>query len=388
MEKKIYHVTEYGVLANEKGLQTQAIQRVLDLCKADGGVVVFDEGTYYTGSVYVYANTTIRLEKNVTIFGSDDVNDFILYPIPEGMEVHTDKEVLPDGLFGNGPRYRCAVFNAYGEDNITIEGAGDTSVIHGQDCYDEEGEEGFRGPHGVFFTNCRNIKAVNYKMSRFGNFHYHFDMCEDVLIDRITFEAGHDGIHLHMCDGVEVKNCLLHVGDDCIAGENIKNLHVANCDCSTACNAFRVGGEHIVIEDCHIWGPCVYPHRMTIVKGKDDYLPENEGRHNLCAVIAYSSTTNYPSDVPSDITIRNCRIENPKTLIEYGTHVYHMGKPLGTFLVEDTVITGITETSHLVGRESCMCNVIMKNVTYSFNEKSTDRDIVEAADEYISISVQ
>lgn len=176
----IFNVQDYSVKTNSNAVQTKELQKVFDLCKAQGGTIVFPKGEYYTGSLYVYANTTIHLEKGAVLYGSDNMDDFILYDIPAGMEVHTDKEVLPDGLFGNGPKYRCAVLNAYGEDNITIEGEGVTSIMNGMDVYDENGEEGFRGPHGVFFTHCDNIVIKNYVTARFGNFHYHFDCCHHI----------------------------------------------------------------------------------------------------------------------------------------------------------------------------------------------------------------
>ena len=55
---KSYVITEYGVIADSKELQTEAIQSVLDLCKKNGGTVVIPHGRFYTAALYLYSNTT------------------------------------------------------------------------------------------------------------------------------------------------------------------------------------------------------------------------------------------------------------------------------------------------------------------------------------------
>ena len=64
----------------------------------------------------------------------------------------------------------------------------------------------------------------------------------------------------------------------CVAGINIKDLTVKNCEINTSCQAFRIGGHDILVEDCHIWGPGYYPHRKTVVQGKGVELPREQGR--------------------------------------------------------------------------------------------------------------
>ena len=77
---------------------------------------------------------------------------------PEGVELRTDMELICEyykTIFDKDPwdTYRRAMISAYGESNIAIIGE-EGSVIDGRDCFDPDGEEGFRGPHGIFMTNC------------------------------------------------------------------------------------------------------------------------------------------------------------------------------------------------------------------------------------------
>lgn len=91
-EMNVFNVTDYGVLTDSKELQTEKVQAVLDLCKAEGGTVVFPAGTYYVASLYVNSNTTIHLAENAILYGSDEINDYTEFPIPNGMELYTNIE--------------------------------------------------------------------------------------------------------------------------------------------------------------------------------------------------------------------------------------------------------------------------------------------------------
>jgi hypothetical protein len=99
-------------------------------------------------------------------------------------------------------------------------------------------------------------------------------------------------------------------GDDPIAGINIHNLIIRNCKINSSCNAFRIGGVDILVEDCHIYGPGYYPHRVTIVKNRYEVLPREAGRHNMLALVDYFASYVYPDEPSRNIVFRNCLIEN------------------------------------------------------------------------------
>ena len=71
-----YVITEHGVIADSKELQTKAIQSVLDLCKENGGTVVIPRGRFYTASLYLHSNTTLYLERGAELYGSDNCDDY------------------------------------------------------------------------------------------------------------------------------------------------------------------------------------------------------------------------------------------------------------------------------------------------------------------------
>lgn len=53
-------------------------------------------------------------------------------------------------------------------ENISIIGE-KGSCIDGNNCFDAQGEELFRGPHGITFFNCSNIFLKGYTVENSGN---------------------------------------------------------------------------------------------------------------------------------------------------------------------------------------------------------------------------
>ena len=141
-------VTDHGVKADLPSLQTEALQKIFDLCP---GTVVFPAGTYRTGGLLIRSDTTILLKSGAVLVGSDERTDYPVFPVPEGVELRTDMEMIT-GYYTQGPwkEYRRAILSAYGEKNIAILGE-EGSLIDGSDCYDPDAvgiKTGFTTPAG------------------------------------------------------------------------------------------------------------------------------------------------------------------------------------------------------------------------------------------------
>ena len=83
MQNNNYRITDYGVAPNCTELQTKEIQAVLDLCKENGGTVIIPKGRFYTAALYMHSNTTLYLETGAELYGSDNCEDYEIFPIPE-----------------------------------------------------------------------------------------------------------------------------------------------------------------------------------------------------------------------------------------------------------------------------------------------------------------
>ena len=371
-----YVITDHGVIPNTDTLQTEAIQRVLDLCKNGGGTVVIPRGCFCIASLRMWSDTTLYLEAGAQLLGSEECTDYEVFDVPEGVELRTDMELITQYYLDKPwPEYRRAMISAYGEKNIAIIGEGEDSIIDGRDCFDPDGEEGFRGPHGVFITNCENVVMKNYTIQRNGNFMHQLANCRNILMENVTCLAGHDGIHLHHCTHTLIRDCRFITGDDCVAGINIKDLTVRNCEINTSCQAFRIGGHDILVEDCHIWGPGYYPHRKTVVQGRGVELPRTEGRHNIHALVYHFASTNFPSEIPyGNYVFRNCLVETVDRLMLYTADggPLESGAYLSDMTFENVTFKGMLLPAQCVPSEKVPLTVTLKNCTVDFREETRE----------------
>lgn len=148
---KRFVITDHGVRTDIQELQTEKIQAVLDLCKENGGTVVIPKGRFHTAALRLWSDTVLYLESGAELYGSDDCDAYEIFDIPDGVQMRSDMEMITQYYGTPWEEYRRAVISAYGEKNIAI--IGETgSIIDGANCYDPNGEEGYRGPNAVFFT--------------------------------------------------------------------------------------------------------------------------------------------------------------------------------------------------------------------------------------------
>ena len=384
-----YVITDYGVKENSTALQTKEIQAVLDKCKNGGGTVVIPRGRFYTAALYMHSDTTLYLESGAELYGSDNCEDYAVFPVPKGVEMRSDMELITQYYGTPWETYRRAIISAYGEKNISIIGEFG-SAIDGQNCYDPSGEEHYRGPHAIFLTSCENVLFEGYTARHSGNFLHEANNCKSLTMRNVTCLGGSDGIHLHCTEDALIEDCLFKTGDDCIAGINIKNLLVRRCLLNTSCNLFRIGGLNINVEDIYAYGPGYYPHRKTVVRGKNNELPRTEGRHNLLSVVDYFASANYPFS-PSDIHFKNCVIENAHKILHYlaDTGTLQSGTHLGTFTFENVRFTDLKESSAPLGNKDEPLNVIMKNVSVEFAENVAAREPFDVKeDSFVTVTVE
>ena len=365
-----YRVTDYGVVLNSKELQTEAFQKVFDMCKNGGGTIIVPKGKYLVAALRMWSNTTLYLEEGAEIFGSDNCDDYQVFPIPKGMEMRSDMELITQYYGKPWDTYRRAIITAYGEKNISIIGEKD-SAFDGQNCYDPNGEEGYRGPHIIFLSCCENVLLQGYTARHSGNFLHEANNCRNLTMRNVTCLGGSDGIHLHCSKDTLIENCSFITGDDCIAGINIENLLVDNCLLNTSCNLFRMGGVNINIKNTKSYGPGYYPHRMTVVKGKNNELPREQGRHNTLALVDYFASTNYPFKA-SDIHFENCVFDDFERILYYPADQdsLHSGTHLGLFTFKNVTFNKLKVPAYIVESKEEPLTVILDNVKVNFVESA------------------
>ena len=368
-----YVVTEHGVRPDVEELQTEAVQRLADLCRVrGGGEILFPRGEYHIGSIRLYSNTTLRLMEGARLVGSRDHRDYRDFHVPSTLGYLKDEHYVK--LWNLPEYYIYGMICAYGEKNISI--IGDKgSRIDGQDCRDENGEEHFRGPMGIIFSNCEKIRLEGYTFVNSANWSHQMDSCRDISVRNVTVLAGHDGLNLHHCTDIRVADCRFETGDDCFAGYDVEQLHVRNCYVNTACNALRLGGYDITFEDCIFEGPGHYPHI-------------SEGTYDTHALFKYYAIR--PDVIRRDggkILIRNCRVANVRNLFsyQYGREdLMQNNRPLRDLTLENVEISGVKQVSFFTGNgEPCL--LTLRNVHLAGG--GDIRDLIRT-DESVAVCVE
>lgn len=242
---KQYVLTDYGVRLDSTIVQTEAIQKVIDRCAAEGGgVVTVPAGTFLTGSLFFRQGTHLYVKGRLK--GSDRIRDFRLVKTRlEGQTLH----------------YFAALINADSIDGFCI--LGDKAQLMWEKNPDEIGVfcnrstidgNGFAyweefwlrrrynksctnlealRPRLLYLSNCRNVTVQDMNLMNSPFWTNHLYRCSRVrYLDNFiyaptkgirpegdTHEHGapsSDALDLDVCQDVLVQGCYMQVNDDAV----------------------------------------------------------------------------------------------------------------------------------------------------------------------------
>ena len=346
-----YVLTDYGVEADSTLLQTEAIQRVIDLAASrGGGVVVVPRGIFLSGSLFFRQGTHLHLQDGAVLKGIDAIKH---YPL-----VKTRME-------GQTLLYFAALVNADGLDGFTITGNG---TINGnglrfweefwirrrfnKDCTNLEALR----PRLVYMSNCKNVQVQDVKLINSPFWTNHLYRCHHVKYIGCHIYApttgvkapSSDAIDIDYCHDILVSGCYMNVNDDAVVLKGGKgtyadkdpdngpnyNVVVQRCTFGTVHACLTLGSEslhdwNIVMRDCTFTNA----DRVLWLKMRPDTLQHSEyvtvenvsGQCGSFLVIRpwtqFYKMENRP-DMPlsqcNNVTIRNVNV-NCKTFFDVGT---------------------------------------------------------------------
>ncbi len=257
-----YVITDYGVCRDSTILQTEAIQRVIDLAAArGGGVIVVPQGTFLSASLFFRQGTHLHLCEGAVIKGIDEIK---YYPI------------VKTRLEGQTLNYFAALINADGLDNFTISGQG-TIDGNGKKFWEEfwlrfqlnsecTNLEALR-PRLVYISNCTNIQVQDVRLinSPFWTNHlYHCDHVKYIGCYIFAPTTGvkapsSDAIDIDYCHDILVSGCYMSVNDDAVVLKGGKgtyadqnpdngpnyNIIVSNCTFGRVHGCLTLGSESL-----------------------------------------------------------------------------------------------------------------------------------------------
>jgi len=243
-----FWVGDYGATGDGVFLNTEAIQKAIDDCSAQGGGTVrFLPGIYLTGSVYVKSHVNLHIGEGVLLRASQDIAD---YP-------RIDTRVA-----GVEMVWPSAIINVIGQENVAVTGKG---IIEGRgkpfwDLYwatrKEYEERGLRWivdydverPRGVLVQDCKHVTLTDFTLFQAGFWSVHILYSQHVTADGLIIVnniEGHgpstDGIDIDSSSDILVQNCDISCNDDnfCLkSGRDYDGLRVNRPT------------ERVVIRDC------------------------------------------------------------------------------------------------------------------------------------------
>jgi len=359
------------------------IQKTIDICfLSGGGEVVIPKGDYCVSTIRIRSNVMLHLLEEAHLIASRNPRDYdiilsdSLEPIKE--EDKTDVLWLPvaerknaDHLNKCAGKWNNAVIKAIDAENVKIIGE-KGSYIDGCDCFDETGEEHYRGPHAINMHRCRNIVFKGYTVKNSANWAHALFECENVSVESVEVLGGHDGVHIRSCTNVTVKDCEFYCGDDCIAGHDNLNVYVTDCIMNTACSGLRFGGTNALIENCKFYGPAKYLFRGSLSDEEKREGKPLHGNHrfNMLGMFTYySDFTRNVRHSPGNIVIKNCTAENADRFLHYnfsGNEPWQKNRPLESIIFKNITAKNVKNPVTAYGDAEAPLRLEMKNCNLSF----------------------
>lgn len=387
--KTIYNIIDFGAVAGSDEVQTEKIQAAIDAAfLAGGGEVVVPEGVFNTGTIRLRSNITFRLLSGAVLNGSKNLDDYTHFlddkiePIDPDSEFDEDYDseriILDrDREIGAFVRHRWydAIIKVYRAENVKILGEKD-SVICGNDLYNPDGEEGYRGPHAIQMTYCKNLEFGGYTIKDSGNWAHTLFKCENIFAHDLTVLGGHDGFHTRICRNIIIENCDFRTGDDCIAGFANENVVIKNCYLDCACSALRYGGTDILIDNCRTHAPSTYGFRGSLSKEeKESSAPTNEThRHTQHTPFLYHC--DFPANIKrpqGNIVIQNCVFEQPNSFfrLRFG-QMWCVNRSLVDITFKNCKCVGVSLPIDLYCDKDEPCTLRLEDVEISAREGFED----------------
>ena len=385
-----YLITDFGAQP-DGGLSTGAIQAAIDACYlAGGGEVVIPAGDFLTGGIRLRSRVTLRLLNGACLRGIRDPEEYTRYlqdkvePIteadiesfaPTAVEGHVVRSIQPFSRWNN------AIIRAIGAEDIAIIGEGN-ATIHGQNCYDPEGEEKYRGPHAINLWYCKRVTLSGYTIVDSANWAHAIQNSQDITARGITVLGGHDGFDVRTCDNVLVEDSEFRTGDDCIAGFDNRNVTVRNCVFNCACTMLRFGGTDVLVENCRGTAPADYGFRnmLTLEEKVAGAATTPACRHNCHGIFLYYCDKRAAvRETPGRIVIRNSHFSGMDNILSHPFgHMWCCNRALHDVTFENCVIEGLSLPSDITSPEEEPLHLTLRNCTVSPREGSEDMALITA----------
>ncbi len=359
----IVNVRDLGAVGNANVMDTQAIQKGIDMASEKQCTLIIPSGLYLSGSLHLKSNVHIYLEPGAVILGSQKKEDYDPY---EKLDFPNDSD-KETSFFHHSLMW--------GEDieNVSITGSGtiDSNFM----------KRG--GPKALAFKRCKNINIEGITIRNVPNYTISLLGCEKVIIDKVQIlNAYADGIDPDSCRFVFISNCRIESVDDAIVPKSsfslgyrfpCTDITITNCYLSTCCNGFKLGTEsgsdfkRITVNNC-------------IVKG---FVSKNENYYAVSGISLESvDGSNIEGIAISDVIIDKARTP---IFIRLGNRGRDKAPGPGSIqgvTISNIVATNVSNPNIIAGLpDHPVENILIQNVSCVFSGSNPLRPISETIPE-------
>jgi polygalacturonase len=265
MAAKTVDVTSVGAIGDGIALNTNALQKAIDDCSANGGCALkFPKGVFLTGAIFLKKGVNLELSEGSVVKGTNNRKD---YPKSETR------------IEGHFEPWLPALINADGVDNLRITGMGTfdgNGVTFWEDFWARRKENpkttnlDVERPRLMFVQNSKNVKISGVKFKDSGFWNLHIYNCQKVLVENVKFSVqdglrapSSDGIDIDSSQNVTIRGCYFRVDDDgvCLKGSKgpfalddkkskpVEHIRITNCTFERSHGVLTLGSEATVIRD-------------------------------------------------------------------------------------------------------------------------------------------
>ncbi|WP_336516827.1 glycoside hydrolase family 28 protein [Pollutibacter soli] len=242
---KNYFIKDFGALGDGITLNSQIIQGAIDFVAArGGGRLIFQPGSYLTGSIYLKSNVIIQLDSGAVLMGSNNPFDYVKDAYIGWMSMIFALKQDNVGIVGKG----------------TVDGRGAatannmTAFIHNKIYNDRlflDRPSEFNRPQNLYFRECKNVTVTGITLKNPASWNQTYDQCENVYVDSIRVDSknywNNDGIDIVDSRDVIIKNSFFDAADDVICFKSqepnkmCENVVVENCVGRSSANGLKFG---------------------------------------------------------------------------------------------------------------------------------------------------
>ena len=291
-EPSTYNVLEYGAVADGKTLNTEAIQKAIDVAhQQGGGRVLIPEGKFLSGSIELKSGVTLYLDAKGTLLGSTDPRQY--RRINNSMALVLADQASDIGISGQGIIDGQGRALALHVDSLHHIG----EVIDPNYSYRRMRPNENQRPELVNMMSCKNISVEGITLRNASCWVQTYEQCDGVEIHHVKVESraywNNDGFDIVDCRNVRLTHCDVNTADDGIClkshtpGHMNDQVYIANCTVRSSASAVKFGTashggfKNVVIENIRVFDT----FRSAIaIESVDGGIIENISVSNIIAI--------------------------------------------------------------------------------------------------------